>query len=176
MKKLFEDASKEAAGPQTPSIQNRGLMKSTTISNIGAALQNKNTITRKNFEEERIKMTMVQSPSMTRPNAIEKSKSLSKIKHAFEFGKGCNDELEDGSIESRKSINAELELLRSGSSKDISSPKLTSKPSNNSDTGKSSLVSAFFSENRERSGSFSKDRSSLLAREVHMRKNVGLQK
>ena len=60
---------------------------------------------------------------MNRTGAIEKSKSLSKIKNAFEFGKGLNDEMEDVSdLQSRKSIHAELELLRSPSSKEISSP------------------------------------------------------
>ena len=45
---------------------------------------------------------------------LEKCKSLSKIKNAFETGKGLNDDDDDvvAKLETRKSIHAELELLR----------------------------------------------------------------
>ena len=202
MKKLFEDNQK-VAEPQTPTLMNRSLMKSSTISNVGAFFQNENQspalkhreiqspavrqkIVDKYLNQERNKEQPNQSPSMNRTGAIEKSKSLSKIKNAFEFGKGLNDEMEDVSdLQSRKSIHAELELLRSPSSKEISSPASqrrtsTSSPATQRRTSqpeihnKSNLVASFFSgQQRDRSGSFTKERGSLIQKKVDSPKLLG---
>ena len=102
---------------------------------------------------------------------IESVKHFEKdIKDAFEFGKGLNDESEAlQNLQSRKSIHAELELLRSPSNKDIPSPRKERKasvdekrdsPSGNS---KANLVASFFSpETRARSSSLSADKTKIM--------------
>merc|ERR1719193_15486 len=86
----------------------RGLQKSSTISDIGNALQNS---TGQNAERQRVKTGLaenyfksekvtakegnVMSPAVQRVQAIEKSKSFSKFKNAFESGKGLNNDSSD---------------------------------------------------------------------------------
>ena len=195
MKKLFEDKRPEPE-PLTPSMKNRGLLKSSTISNVGALFKQegqspitarhvemlqspevRRRIVDKYIEQERNKGIEAQSPGVSRPGSLEKSKSLSKIKNAFEFGKGLNDEMENvGDLQSRKSIHAELELLRSPSSKDISSPlspqaqRRESLPKDE----KSSLVASFFSgQNRVRSGSISMESKTPLRHKIESPKLMG---
>ena len=195
MKKLFEDKRPEPE-PLTPSMKNRGLLKSSTISNVGALFKQegqspitarhvemlqspevRRRIVDKYIEQERNKGIEAQSPGVSRPGSLEKSKSLSKIKNAFEFGKGLNDEMEDvGDLQSRKSIHAELELLRSPSSKDISSPlspqaqRRESLPKDE----KSSLVASFFSgQNRVMSGSISMESKTPLRHKIESPKLMG---
>ena len=135
----------------------------------------------KYIEQEKNKEREAQSPSVGRPGAIEKSKSLSKIKNAFEFGKGLNDEMEEvHDLQSRKSIHAELELLRSPSSKDISSPMspTTQRRQSQPKDEKANLVASFFSgQSRERSGSVSLETKKPLPQKIESPKLMsGLQK
>ena len=147
MKKLFEE-KKEC--PQSPLQRSRGLMKSSTVSNIGANFTTESPLLRhktveKYFERERRVASPKQSPQVPKKEGIEKSLSMSKIKNAFEVGIGLFDEAENvDELHSRKSIQAELDLLRSPSSKDISSPMVKRKLSQ-PETDKSSLVASFFS-------------------------------
>ena len=195
MKKLFEDKKPEPE-PLTPSMKNRGLLKSSTISNVGALFKQeghspitarhvemlqspevRRRIVDKYIEQERNKGIGAQSPGVSRPGSLEKSKSLSKIKNAFEFGKGLNDEMEDvGDLQSRKSIHAELELLRSPSSKDISSPlsPQTQRRESLPKDEKSGLVASFFSgQNRVRSGSISMESKKPLPQKIESPKLMG---
>merc|ERR1719186_419454 len=122
IKNIFE--SSVSSEQRTPLIRNRGLEKSSTVSNIGSIFQQsapetpgtKQKLAEAFFNQEksRINVTSIKSPLLNRPVPLEKCKSLSKIKNAFETGKGLNDE-EDivDKLETRKSIHAELELLRS---------------------------------------------------------------
>ena len=194
MKKLFED-NKPEPEPLTPAMRNRGLLKSSTISNVGAMFKEgqspitarhvemlqspavRRRIVDKYIEQEKNKEMGAPTPGVGRPGSLEKSKSLSKIKNAFEFGKGLNDEMEDvDDLQSRKSIHAELELLRSPSSKDISSPLTpqTQRRETQPKDEKSSLVAAFFSgQNRGRSGSVSMESKKPLPQKIESPKLMG---
>ena len=169
LKDMFE-ATKSRQEPTTPLSRNRGIVRSSTLStmsNESPAMKNK--LVENFFSQERNKPSLMQSPVMKRPS-LEKCKSMSKIKDAFEFGKGLNDETEAvQNLESRKSIHAELELLRSPSSKEISTPRQERKdqPSERRDSpaenSKANLVAAFFSpDSRGRSSSMSSDKPKIM--------------
>ena len=153
MKKLFEEKKEER---KSPIERPRGLLKSSTVSNIGSGLTiNQSPMLRhktveKYWDQETKSGSPTHSPQVSRTGgALEKSKSLSKIKNAFEFGKGLNDETENvGDLQSRKSIQAELDLLRSPSSKDTASPMIQRKFSQPETDNKANLVAAFFSGNK----------------------------
>jgi len=138
---------------------NRGLEKSSTVSNIGSIFQQSGAET--NEEKSSNSINSMKSPVLIRHVPLEKCKSLSKIKNAFETGKGLNDEDDViDKLETRKSIHAELELLRlSGNGENLSNctPKSQRKVIHGVDTEKASLAASFFTQDKgERSQSFNK--------------------
>merc|ERR1719192_3267183 len=135
----------------------KGLQKSSTVSDIGNALQNSFG---QNAERQRVRTGLaenyfkssekiivkdgnVMSPAVQRVQAIEKSKSFSKFKNAFESGKGLNqDSSDDENAGDQKSgINAELEALRS-SAKSIND--VTKAVVDEAELRKQQLAASFF--------------------------------
>jgi len=157
IKNIFENST--SCEQKTPLLRNKGLEKSTTISNIGSIFQHsitdtpntKQKLAESFFNQERSSRapTNVKSPTLSRAAPLEKCKSLSKIKNAFETGKGLNDDEEEiEKLETRKSIHAELELLRS-TANPVGTPNNKRKSEANVDTEKTSLAASFFNKDRK---------------------------
>ena len=134
----------------------KGLQKSSTISDIGNALQNsighnaerqrvKTGLAENYFKSEKVtvKEGNVMSPAVQRMQAIEKSKSFSKFKNAFESGKGLNNDSSDDEniVDQKAGINAELEALRSSAK---SSNDVTKAVVNETEMKKRELAASFF--------------------------------
>jgi len=176
LKDMFEAGPGGQQEAATPLTRPRGVVRSSTLSSVSSSQGNetpglKHRLVENFFSQEKPKPSLMQSPVLKRPS-LEKCKSMSKIKSAFEFGKGLNDEAEGvQNLQSRKSIHAELQLLRSPSAKEISSPgpernasideKRDSLPANNS---KANLVASFFSPetSRARASSLSGEKSRIM--------------
>ena len=104
-KKRFENNSPSPDHPRK--FERNSLQKSSTISNIGSIFEKLDDIDSDGSE----------SPLLARERFVplEKSRSFSKFKNAFETGVGINEDNENdnaGTFEKRK-VNAELEALKS---------------------------------------------------------------
>jgi len=158
IKNIFEYSG--SSDQKTPLMRNKGLEKSSTISNIGSIFQQSGPVTPTTkqklaesfFNQEKLGHTVksITSPTLSRTAPLEKCKSLSKIKNAFETGKGLNDDEEEiDKLETRKSIHAELESLRSSANPEGTTPKNQRKAETGVDNEKASLAAAFFSKDRK---------------------------
>ena len=108
LRNRFESGLTSPAHDAKPAFS-KGLQKSSTVSDIGNALQNSfgqnaerqrvRTGLAENYfkssEKVAVKEGNVMSPAVQRVQAIEKSKSFSKFKNAFESGKGLNQDSSD---------------------------------------------------------------------------------
>ena len=153
--------------PEVKPAFNRGVQKSSTVGDIGFLLQNnksdaqqvKTNLAAMYFKQDKAtdkERNVPMSPALHRAQAIEKSKSFSKFKNAFESGKGLNNDSsdDDDSVADQKTgVSAELAALRA-----------SAQSKSNIDIAKSAVVDDVEKKKRDLAASFFKgDKPSVSA-------------